>query len=118
MASPESWLDLLSVIKAAFDFATSGLDFVASIRRHRNEGDTIAESNRISAAFSTYTDGEVRAASQRLRGCYERFIEQGGGGDRKRCICSVLREIAEGNGGQLPLIDDWARIFAQLNCAR
>ena len=53
-----------------------------------------------------------------LKGCRDRFIQQGGGTDRSRCICSVLREAQEGNGGTLPEIDDWENIYRQLRCHR
>jgi hypothetical protein len=77
---------------------------------------TIRESRRVSVAFSTYSDDEVEALLRRIEGCRQRFIDQGGGVDRARCIWSILEEASEGNGGELPLIDDWRNIYSQLYC--
>jgi hypothetical protein len=116
MASPELWLQVLSLIKALFDAAKSGEDVIASYQKHRQEKDTIQESQRVSVAFSTYSEKEVRSILSRLEGCRDRFIKQGGGTDRARCVCSVLDEVKDGNGGRLPRIDDWENIYRQLGC--
>ena len=54
---------------------------------------------------------------EKLKGCRDRFIKQGGGKERAACICSVLNEAKIGNGGTLPNIDDWKRIYSTLGCA-
>lgn len=95
-----------------------GRDFATSFRQHRDEADTIAESNRVAAQFSTYSDEEVRELIRKINGCRDPFIKQGSGADRARRICSIFHEIQDGNGGQLPLIDDWDRMFNQLKCKR
>lgn len=117
MPSPELWLEILSLTKALFDAIKSGADVIESYRKHKQERDTIQESRRVSAVFSTYSEAELKAILSRLEQCRDRFIKQGGGQDRARCVCSVLNEVKKGNGGQLPLIDDWANIYHQLNCA-
>lgn len=116
MASPQAWIELLSWLKTAFDVWRTGADVYDSYRRHKSEQDTINEAARVSAVFSTYTDEEIEAWADRIRGCIERAKEQGGGADRVRCICSVLNQIRIGNGGDLPEIDDWHRIYTQLKC--
>lgn len=116
MASPELWLEVLSLTKALFDTIKSGEDVFASYRRHRAESDTIQESRRVSVVYSTYTDDELRAIESRLKGCRDRFITQGGGKERTSCVCSVLNEVKAGNGGRLPIIDDWEDIYRQLGC--
>lgn len=116
MGSPSNWLELLSWLKAAYDIISTGGDLYESYRKHKAEKDTIQEAQRASAVFSTYTDEELEAWAKRIEGCIKRAIEQGGGADRVRCICSVLNEIRIGNGGDLPEIDDWQRIYAQLRC--
>src|ERR1700722_19193985 len=100
MASPELWLEVLSWVKAIFDAAKSGEDAYESYEKHKREKDTIQESQRVSVQFSTYSDAEVQAILARLKGCQDRFVRQGGGGDRSQCLCSVLNEVREGNGGQ------------------
>ena len=118
MASPELWLEVLSITKALFDATKSGIDVIKSYRKHRAEPATISESRRVSKAFSTFSDTELRAILSRLEQCRDRFIAQGGGGDRSRCVCSVLNEVKDGNGGRLPVIDDWENIYRQLGCDR
>ena len=118
MASPELWLEVLSLIKAIFDAFKLGADVTESYQKHRKEKDTIQESQRVSAIYSTYSEDEIRAMISKLEGCRDRFIKQGGGKDRIRCICSILNEVVDGNGGSLPHIDDWENIYNQLGCSR
>ena len=47
----------------------------------------------------------------RLHGCRDRFVQQGGGKERRECFCSVFKEVIDGNGGTLPVIDDWERMY-------
>lgn len=116
MASPLLWLEALAGLKALYDLAEGAVDYATRFQQHRQEPDTIAEANRASAAFSTYSDEEIQAIIRRINGCRDRFISQGGGADRALCFCSILNEIKAGNGGSLPMIDDWARMYRQLNC--
>jgi hypothetical protein len=92
MASPELWLEVLSLTRALFDAVKSGEDIVESYRKHKQEKDTIQASGRVSATFSTYSDKEVKSSLSNLEKCRDRFIRQGGGENRARCICSVLNE--------------------------
>lgn len=117
MADPSKWLEVLAWTKALFESTKAGIDFASTLQRHREEGTTIRESERASQSYSTYSDGELDAILKRLKGCRDRFIEQGGGVDRSRCLCSVLNEMRDGNGGKLPRIDDWGRIYSELKCA-
>jgi len=116
MASALLWLEALAGLKALYDLAQGGIDYAASFRRHRSENDTVAESGRAAALYSTYSDAEVQELIKKIEGCRDRFIMQGSGADRTRCICSIFQEIAAGNGGKLPKIDDWQRMFDQLKC--
>ena len=114
MANPLLWLEALAGLKALYDLAQGGIDYATSLRKHRLEPDTIAESRRVSVAFSTYADREVEELNRKIEGCRDRFITQGSGADRARCLCSIFREIEAGNGGSLPEIDDWRRMYDQL----
>ncbi len=78
---------------------------------------TIAEAERVSQVFSTYSEPEVQAILERLKACRDRFITEGSGTGRKKCLCSVFKDVIDGNGGKLPHIDDWENIYNQLNCA-
>jgi hypothetical protein len=118
MAEPLLWLEALAGLKALFDLFEGAPDYYERLRAHMRESDTINESKRVAETFSTYSDEEVRAILRRIDGCRNRFIAQGGGADRAQCLCSIFDEIRAGNGGTLPLVDDWARMYRQLNCDR
>jgi hypothetical protein len=116
MASAQTWLELLAWTKALFDTTKASIDLTTAYLKYRHDPETIQESQRVSVAFSTYSEEEVKSLLNRMKGCQDRFVAQGGGLDRARCICSVLQEAKDGNGGVLPLIDDWQNIYAQLHC--
>lgn len=117
MATPLLWIEALAGLKALYDLIHDGVDYAAGLRKHREESATIAESQRASAAYSTYSDREIEELVKKIEGCRDRFITQGSGVDRARCFCSILKEISDGNGGTLPRIDDWKRMYEQL-CAQ
>ena len=116
MASFQIWLEVLSYVKALFDAITLGADVREEYRKHRADRDTISEAHRVSEVFSTYSDQEVESILNRLKACRDRFITEGSGPARRQCLCSVFKDIIEGNGGRLPRIDDWERIYRELNC--
>jgi hypothetical protein len=116
MASFHVWLEVLSYVKALFEAITLGADVRKQYQKHHAEKDTIAEAQRVSQVFSTYSEQEVEAILARLKACMDRFVQEGSGAARKRCLCNVFRDVIEGNGGRLPHIDDWENIYRQLNC--
>jgi len=118
MGTSEQWLQILALVKALFKAITAGIDLAESVEKYTHDPETIREAERVSRTNSTYSSAEVEAILARLKGCEARFIEQGGGADRNRCVCSVLRETKKGNGGMLPYIDDWENIYTTLNCGR
>jgi hypothetical protein len=110
------WLEALAGLKALYDLVEGAVDWAASYQRHRQEADTIREAQRVSVEFSTYSDAEIQAIIRRIEGCRDRFIAQGGGKDRASCLCSIFNEIIAGNGGFLPNIDDWQKMYKVLHC--
>ena len=117
MASFHVWLEVLAYIKALFEGITLGADVGKAYQRHREEKDTIAEAQRVSQVFaSTYSEDEVQAILARLKACRDRFIKEGSGAARQKCLCNVFKDVVEGNGGTLPRIDDWERFYRELNC--
>jgi|HubBroStandDraft_5_1064220.scaffolds.fasta_scaffold42643_3 hypothetical protein len=117
MASFGTWLEVLSYVKALVEAITLGKDFQHQYEEHRNERATIAEARRVSTE-STYSEDEVQAILGRLKNCRDRFIKEGTGAGRTSCMCSVFRDVMDGNGGKLPRIDDWENLYRQLNCPR
>lgn len=118
MAEPFLWLEALAGLKALFDLFKGAPDYYERLRAHMRESDTIRESKRVAETFSTYSDDEVRSVLKRIEGCRSRFIAQGGGSERAQCLCSIFNELRSGNGGMLPVIDDWARMYSHLKCDR
>lgn len=118
MASPEAWLTLLATIKAAYSAAREGADFTSKLRHYLDDEATNRESRRVSSAYSTYNEEEIRSIARRLRECAERFAREGDGEQRVRCICSALNDARLGNGGELPAADDWENYYRQLRCWR
>jgi hypothetical protein len=116
MASFGVWLEVLSYVKALFEAITLGADIRKQYQKHRDEPDTITEARRVSEVFSTYSEAEVAAIAERLKACANRFIAEGSGPARLRCLCNVFKDVIDGNGGRLPRIDDWENIYRQLNC--
>jgi len=115
-ANPQLWLEVLAWTKALFDATTSSVNLYDAYTKHKAERDTQEEASRVSSVYSTFSEEEVNAILKRLHGCRDRFVTQGGGEERAKCFCSVFDEVRIGNGGNLPDIDDWKRMFAVLKC--
>jgi hypothetical protein len=116
MASIFLWLEALAGLHALYDVVRFGADYATSLVRHRNEPGIRREAEIAASRLSTYSDEEVEELLKRIQGCRDRFIKQGGGKDRARCLCSILDEIKDGNGGTLPDIDSWVDMYKQLQC--
>jgi hypothetical protein len=117
MADAFLWLEALAGLKALYDLSEGAVDFAASLNRHREEKETQLAAQYASADYSTYSNAEIEAILKRIEGCRLRFITQGGGEDRKNCLCSIFKEIVAGNGGTMPRVDDWDNMFRRLNCS-
>jgi len=117
MATAETWIELLAWTKALFEATKATIDLTTTVQKYRDDPETKREAVRVSFAFSTFSEEEVDALAKRMSSCRSRFIEEGSGPQRVGCICSVLNDAKEGNGGTLPLVDDWQNIYAQLSCS-
>lgn len=119
MASPQTWLEILAWLKTLFETTKATIDLTTTYQKYRQDRETIQESQRVSVAFaSTYSDTEVDALLKRIEACRDRFIAEGSGKNRNACLCSVFQDAIDGNGGTLPLIDDWEKMYRTLGCAR
>lgn len=118
MADATQWIELLAGIKTVFEATKAGINLASTLEKYRRDPETIQEADRVSRVFSTYSEAEIQHLIELVEGCRTRFIAQGSGAARAQCLCSVLREAMEGNGGTLPLIDDWENIYQTLGCRR
>jgi hypothetical protein len=66
-------------------------------------------------ALGTYSDDEVREIRRRLEDCKKQFMMTFQGKNRAVCLCFVLEQVKDGNGGTLP-DPDWQRDYSQLGC--
>jgi hypothetical protein len=110
------WASIAAIVSAMCDVIATGRDtFDLFYQRRLASPEAPTRADALSKAFSTYSDEEVDAIRERIEGCRRRFIEEGSGEQRKRCLCSVLTDVKDGNGGSIP-IGDWADTYDQLGC--
>ncbi len=62
---------------------------------------------------STYDDEELKSLHDRIKACKDRFVLEGDGEQRVKCICSVLNDAIVGNGGASP-IPEWQNMHNKL----
>jgi hypothetical protein len=116
MTSAE-WIALAAVVSAMCDVIRTGRDaFEDFFENRRAAPDAEQRGASMAAAMSTYSDDEVYAIDGRIQNCRDRFIREGSGEQRKTCLCSVLHDVKDGNGGSIS-IDDWSNMYEQLGCA-
>ena len=100
---------IASIVSAIASAAQLGISY--SQAEARLDSDTIETHAR--ALSTTYDDDELTALYDRIQTCRDRFISEGDGTKRVRCMCSVLNDAIIGNGGISP-IDDWQNMHAEL----
>jgi hypothetical protein len=116
MAEFRTWLEFLATVKAVSEALTSTVDLVTAIERYILDPQTEREAAIASVRYMTFSDKEVEALTDRLLRCADRFVMEGDGQQRRRCICSVLLDAKEGNGDEIPDIADMPKVFEQLRC--
>jgi hypothetical protein len=111
----EQFAELSAIVSAMADTYLVGRDtYAAFFARRRAAPDYVDRGRVLQGVYSTYSDGEVEAIRQRIERYRDRFIEEGSGEARRKCLCSVLRDVKAGNGGSIP-IPEWDKIFDQLH---
>ena len=79
--------------------------------------DIVVESSEfvlVALTLNTYDDAEIRSIRNRLAKCRDDFERTLNGCERCKCICRVLRQVVNGNGGALPNVKGWNETFDQL----
>lgn len=109
--------NIAATISAMVDVITLGREsFSEYFRRREIDPSTIKIAESVQITFSTYSDAEISAIEKRIIRCRDRFIEEGSGEQRSGCLCSVLRDAKDGNGGDLSFFPEWDLYFTQLKC--
>src|ERR1035438_5234354 len=112
----QGWANSAGIVSAMCDVIATGSDtFQAFYERRRTAPDIMQRAATLEQAMSTYGDEELEAISQRLQACRDRLIAEGSGAERKRCLCIVLGDVKDGNGGTIPF-DDWKKTYETLGC--
>jgi hypothetical protein len=112
-----TWAARAAIVSAMADTLTiGGKAFEFFYTKRLQDPDLQQKALALQAAYSTYSDREVEAIKKRIEGCRDRFIAEGAGEGRKTCLCSVLQDVKDGNGGSIP-VDDWKNTYDQLHCA-
>lgn len=110
------WANLAAIISAMIDVIQFGRDaFEEFLESRQEDPDLGRKADGLATALSTYSEEETEAIIARIERCRRRFVEEGAGEARRICICSVLRDVRDGNGGILPE-PEWERAYKQLRC--
>lgn len=111
------WASLAAIVSAMSDVLTIGAQtFDFFFRRRLADPALPQKAEVLRDAYSTYSDREVEAIKKRIEACRDRFIKEGTGEGRKTCLCSVLQDVKDGNGGTIP-VDEWQKAYDKLGCA-
>ena len=109
------WAGIAALISGMVDVINLSVPLGQAVAKRSADPGTAIAARALQAALSTYSDEEVKAIERRLKSCRDRFVTEGSGGQRADCLCSVLRDVSDGNGGEIP-VDDWEQAYKQLKC--
>ena len=113
------YANIVATISAMCAVVQTGKEIYESyFSDYRGSPNIEKEAHTLRLALMTYTENEVKEIEDRIEGCRDRFIKEGSGERRARCLCSVLTDVKDGNGGDMPDIDSWEEIYDQLKCAK
>lgn len=114
---PASLGGIAATISAMIDVWRIGKESFQDYFNLREKDPSLAsKESTLEKAFSTYSQEELRAIKKRIDECKARFIKEGSGEQRRSCICSVLKDVRDGNGGTIP-DPEWEAAFHQLRCS-
>lgn len=107
------WAEIAAMISALTDVITIGKEtYQTYYNRRKSDPATQRQALLLS---NTFSDDEIESIKTRIKRCRDRFINEGSGEQRATCICSVLKDVKDGNGGHIP-DEDWERSYEQLRC--
>ena len=114
--SPAEWAAIAATISAMADVYRIGKEtFQVYFDRRINASDINEKARAVKIAFNTYSDEEMEAIRNRIKNCQNHFITESSGEQRRKCLCSVLSDVKDGNGGSIP-DQEWQESYVQLNC--
>jgi hypothetical protein len=108
------WADVAAIVSAISDVIKTGREtFTLFYNQRRASPQINIQAKVLQTTFQTYSDEEIEAIRKRIENCRDKFIQEGSGKQRAICLCSVLSDVKDGNGGEIP-IEDWEDLYAQL----
>jgi len=75
------------------------------------------EAKKAAETYSTFSYGELKEISRRLDDCKNHYMLGPSGKERNRCICEFSMMLRKQMGENYQEIDEWQRIYDQLDCA-
>ncbi len=112
----QNWAELAAIVSAMVDVINIGRDsFVSYFGSRSRNPQNVQHAAILMNSLSSYSNDEIEAIANRIYGCRKRFISEGDGAQRSRCLCSVLSDVRAGNGGRIP-IPAWEEMFNKLKC--
>lgn len=117
MISLKEASEIAAIVSAMADVVSFGKEqFNYYLGTRSRAPDFEARGKQLQHALQTYSDDEIAAIKERLAHCAAQFIAEGNGKARRTCLCSVLTNVKDGNGGELPF-PDWEDLYRQMKCA-
>ncbi|MDE0035830.1 MAG: hypothetical protein OXU75_22215 [Deltaproteobacteria bacterium] len=112
---PQEYVALAAIISAMVDVYRLGTEtFQSYYYRWYESEENVDRARKLQSVLSTYSDAEIKAIKDRIENCRMKFIAEGDGDQRRRCLCSVLYDVKTGDGGNIA--DDWANMYEHLKC--
>ena len=116
MISLENASQIAAIVSAMADVYSLGkATFSQFLIQREKAKDYVARGEALQKALSSYDNDEIEAINRRIRSCKDRFIREGSGQSRKTCLCSVLTDVKDGNGGEFPF-PEWRIWYKQIGC--
>jgi len=109
MANLEIAAQVATIFSAIATAAKYSLTYAEALKRQDPEK-IRAQAARL---VNTYSDRELESLKDRIQACRDRFADEGDGKQRTRCMCSVYRDVLDGNGQNFPL-PEWEEDYGIL----
>lgn len=111
MSDFSAYVQVATIMSALAKALDTGLNYYQALKDVETDPSQIKHD--AARLQNSYDDDEIESILSRIQGCRDRFIDEGDGVNRARCICSVLNDAKAGNGGIMP-IDEWEATYRNL----
>lgn len=112
------WIKTIALVRTLCESRKSLVPVFKILKRHMKDDEIRQEAKKAAEVYSTFSYEELKEISRRLDDCKNRFMLGLNGKERSRCICKVLNDVMRANGGRLPQVDEWQKMYDELGCDR